>query len=368
MGGCCQCHKALAHPLFINHFILMKKRFNISRCLPLMALTICFMLAGCFHHGIKVRSARGALAVCQAELMELKFKKSASIDELIEYINQTQEMEDSIMSFSIKDTATAANAPLQDSILVICDSLRQEITRLALSEQRSLSDVVFIKTNTVKGQMMFIDAKCQKQADRFYAKLDNNSTYKDLKTTLKEYDRILSNDDYLHISSREIFRDFLKKEDICFRSLLQFLPLVPQEKLTELTEETARICNTFYTSSDNSFAPIEEITMYMTMRYNRRILQNAEACRDQIMNGLKLNPTIARNYRWMLMQPYFSIDELSIAAMSSGQQQLMRDIAQDMPELYSKLDKFDPQKDDSKLKFLDKISTYILKSHIKNVI
>ena len=368
MGGCCRCHKALAHPLFINHFILMKKRFNLSRCLPLMALTICFMLAGCFHHGIKVRSARGALAVCQAELMELKFKKSASIDELIEYINQTQEMEDSIMSFSIKDTATAANAPLQDSILVICDSLRQEITRLALSEQRSLSDVVFIKTNTVKSQMMFIDAKCQKQADRFYAKLDNNSTYKDLKTTLKEYDRILSNDDYLHISSREIFRDFLKKEDICFRSLLQFLPLVPQEKLTELTEETARICNTFYTSSNNSFAPIEEITMYMTMRYNRRILQNAEACRDQIMNGLKLNPTIARNYRWMLMQPYFSIDELSIAAMSSGQQQLMRDIAQDMPELYSKLDKFDPQKDDSKLKFLDKISTYILKSHIKNVI
>ena len=59
--------------------------------------------------------------------------------------------------------------------------------------------------------MMFIDAKCQKQADRFYAKLDNNSTYKDLKTTLKEYDRILSNDDYLHISSREIFRDYLKK-------------------------------------------------------------------------------------------------------------------------------------------------------------
>jgi hypothetical protein len=67
-----------------------------------MALTICFMLAGCFHHGIKVRSARGALAVCQTELMELKFKKSASIDELIEYINQTQEMEDSIMSFSSK--------------------------------------------------------------------------------------------------------------------------------------------------------------------------------------------------------------------------------------------------------------------------
>ena len=150
--------------------------------------------------------------------------------------------------------------------------------------------------------------------------------------------------------------------------MLQVLPMVPQQKLQELTDQTARICNTFYGTGKDSFASIDEIATYMTMRYNRRILLNAEMCRDQIMNGLKINPVIARNYRWMLMQPFFTIDELSMAALSSGQQQLMLDIAQDMPELYRKLDVCPSNTKKDELQFLDKISVYLLKTHIKNII
>lgn len=334
----------------------------------LMALVVITMLSGCQKKGVRVKDVNGALAVCKSELTVLQSKSSASIDELVEYINLTEQMEDSIISFSMRDTAYAANQKMQDEVLNVSDSLRTEILRLAFSKPRSLSDVVFIKTNTANGAKKFIDEKSQKQADRFFAKLDNNATYKDLDKTLQEYDRILSDPNYMHIESREIFRDFLKKEDICFRSMLQFLPMVPQQKLQELTDQTARICNTFYGTGKDSFASIDEIATYMTMRYNRRILQNAEVCRDQIMNGLKINPVIARNYRWMLMQPYFTIDEISMAALSSGQQQLMLDIAQDMPELYMKLDKCPSKANNDELQFLDKISVYLLKTHIKNII
>ena len=334
----------------------------------LMALAVITMLSGCQNKGVRVKDVNGALAVCKSELTVLQSKSSASIDELVEYINLTEQMEDSIISFSMRDTAYAANQKMLDKVLNVSDSLRTEILRLAFSKPRSLADVVFIKTNTANGAKKFIDEKSQKQADRFFAKLDNNATYKDLDKTLQEYDRILSDPNYMHIESREIFRDFLKKEDICFRSMLQFLPMVPQQKLQELTDQTARICNTFYGTGKDSFASIDEIATYMTMRYNRRILQNAEVCRDQIMNGLKINPVIARNYRWMLMQPYFTIDEISMAALSSGQQQLMLDIAQDMPELYMKLDKCPSKANNDELQFLDKISVYLLKTHIKNII
>lgn len=334
----------------------------------LMALAVITMLSGCQKKGVRVKDVNGALAVCKSELTVLQSKSSASIDELVEYINLTEQMEDSIISFSMRDTAYAANQKMQDEVLNVSDSLRTEILRLAFSKPRSLADVVFIKTNTANGAKKFIDEKSQKQADRFFAKLDNNATYKDLDKTLQEYDRILSDPNYMHIESREIFRDFLKKEDICFRSMLQFLPMVPQQKLQELTDQTARICNTFYGTGKDSFASIDEIATYMTMRYNRRILQNAEVCRDQIMNGLKINPVIARNYRWMLMQPYFTIDEISMSALSSGQQQLMLDIAQDMPELYMKLDKCPSKANNDELQFLDKISVYLLKTHIKNII
>ena len=346
----------------------MIKKFCFKTCMGMMAITVITMLSGCQKKGVRVKDVNGALAVCKSELSILKDKRSASVNELVEYINLTEQMEDSIIAFSMRDTAYAANKKMQDEVLAVSDSLRTHITRLALSAPRSLADVVFIKTNTANGSQKFIDEKSQKQADRFFAKLDNNATYKDLNKTLQEYDRILSDPDYMHITSREIFRDFLKKEDVCFRSMLQFLPAVPPAKLQEMTEQTAKICNTFYGSGNDSFASIDEIATYMTMRYNRRILQNAEVCRDQIMNGLKINPVIARNYRWMLMQPYFTIDELSMAALSTGQQQLMRDIAQDMPELYQKLDKCPVKGQGNELLFLDKISVYLLKTHIKNVI
>ena len=346
----------------------MIRKFCFKTCMVLMAITVITMLSGCQKKGVRVKDVNGALAVCKSELSVLKDKRSASVNELVEYINLTEQMEDSIIAFSMRDTAYAANKKMQDEVLAVSDSLRTHITRLALSAPRSLADVVFIKTNTANGSQKFIDEKFHKQADRFFAKLDNNATYKDLNKTLQEYDRILSDPDYMHITSREIFRDFLKKEDICFRSMLQFLPMVPQQKLQELTDQTARICNTFYGTGKDSFASIDEIATYMTMRYNRRILQNAEVCRDQIMNGLKINPVIARNYRWMLMQPYFTIDEISMAALSSGQQQLMLDIAQDMPELYMKLDKCPSKANNDELQFLDKISVYLLKTHIKNII
>ena len=346
----------------------MIKKTCLKTYTALVALAVLAVLSGCQNKGVRVKDVNGALYVCRSELKILQSKSSASVDELIEYINLTEQMEDSIIAFSVRDTAYAANTKMQEEVLSVSDSLRKEIVRLALSKPRSLADVVYIKTNTVGGASKFVDEKFAKQADRFFAKLDNNATYKDLDKTLQEYDKLLANPDYLHISSREIFRDFLKKEDICFRSMLQFLPLVSQQKLQELTEQTAKICNTFYGSGDDSFASIDEIATYMTMRYNRRILQNAEVCRDQIMNGLKINPVIARNYRWMLMQPYFTIDELSMAALSTGQQQLMRDIAQDMPELYQKLDKCPVKGQGNELLFLDKISVYLLKTHIKNVI
>jgi hypothetical protein len=92
------------------------------------------------------------------------------------------------------------------------------------------------------------------------------------------------------------------------------------------------------------------------------------------MNGVKLNETVAQNYRWMLLQPFFSIDEMSMAALSSGQQQLLHDIAQDMPELFAKLENYLPKKQSVKgkkasdTKFIDVITLYILKFHIKSIV
>ena len=329
----------------------MKSKTIIFHAAVFAILCLCSTIASCQKKGIRVRNLQETIALSERHYETIRDMSTASVDELIGIINVTEELEDSILSFSSRDTI-AANKEIQKRIISVSDSLRFHIMRLALSQSRSLADVIYLKTNTIGRQRSCLDPKLHKQAERFFGKLDNNSTFKDAATTIKEYEKLLANDDYWHITSREI----------------------PQEKLQRFTEETALICNSFYTSGDKSFAPVEEITAFMTMRYNRRILQNADACRTHLMNGVKLNKTVAQNYRWMLLQPFFSIDEMSMATLSSSQQQLLHDIAQDMPELFAKLEKYFPKKqgakdkETSEAKIIDVITLYILKSHIKSIV
>lgn len=367
------CRYVACTPVLMSKITQMKSKLIIFHAAVFAILCLCFTIASCQKKGIRVRNLQETIALSERHYETIKDMSTASVDELIGIINVTEELEDSILSFTSRDTI-AADKQIQERIISVSDSLRFHIMRLALSQSRTLADVIYLKTNTIGRQRSCLDPKLHKQAERFFGKLDNNSTFKDAATTIKEYEKLLANDYYWQITSREIFKDFLKREDICFRSMLQFLPTIPQEKLQRFTEETALICNSFYASGDKSFAPVEEITAFMTMRYNRRILQNADACRTHLMNGVKLNKTVAQNYRWMLLQPFFSIDEMSMAALSSGQQQLLHDIAQDMPELFAKLEKYFPKKQETKdkeaseTKIIDVITLYILKSHIKSIV
>lgn len=106
----------------------------------------------------------------------------------------------------------------------------------------------------------------------------------------------------------------------------------------------------------------------MTVRYNSRILQNAEACRNQVMEGVHLTPEQARLYRWMMLQPFFNINGYSLGALSSGQQQLFMDIAEDMPEALGKLARFTGNKPEQTENLIETLSAEFLKSHIKNII
>ena len=336
-------------------------------------MAVSIMLVGmfvssCSNRRFRLRNISDALAVCRFQLDEMRPRSNASIGELVDMINTTQTVTDSLSLFITRDTTIAKNPKAQQEIYRVTDSLRNEITRLTFSEKRSLSDAVYIVTKTVGSKDRIVDEKLHKQAERFFSKISKNDTFKDAETSIREYENLLADSDYLHITSREIFRDFLKKEDMCFRSMLKFLPAFSDETLLRLTTQTSEICNTFYGQEKETFAPFQEIAIYMTVRYNSRILQNAEECRNQVMEGVHLTPEQARLYRWMMLQPFFNINGYSLGALSSGQQQLFMDIAEDMPETLGKLARFTGNKPEQTENLIETLSTEFLKSHIKNII
>ena len=64
----------------------------------------------------------------------------------------------------------------------------------------------------------------------------------------------------------------------CFRSLMMHLSEVSNDHLQQLTDATSKVYDGLYDSVGNKADDVNDRTMlYLTMRYNRRIIQNAAA-------------------------------------------------------------------------------------------
>lgn len=100
----------------------------------------------------------------------------------------------------------------------------------------------------------------------------------------------------------------------------EVLSQVSNEQLQQLTDATASIFDGLYSSVGRKVDDVNDRTMlYLTMRFNRRIVQNALACKQDVENGKKLSHLQRANYRWMLIQPFMAIDDYSTAALTSKQ-------------------------------------------------
>ena len=138
--------------------------------------------------------------------------------------------------------------------------------------------------------------------------------------------------------------------------------------MQQLTEKTSRLFERLYSSVGRKSDEVNDRTMlYLTMRFNRRIMQNAIACREDILNNKKLNQQQRVSYRWMLIQPYVSIDEYSTAALTEKQREELMIISKELPTLLTRLDNQKKTKEQED-KLVNTLSDYFLKSYISSTL
>ena len=149
---------------------------------------------------------------------------------------------------------------------------------------------------------------------------------------------------------------------------MEHLSNVPVHDMQQLTEKTSRIFERLYSSVGKKSDEVNDRTMlYLTMRFNRRIMQNAIACREDILNNKKLNQQQRVNYRWMLIQPYVSIDEYSTAALTKKQREELMIISKELPTLLNRLDnQKKTRRQENKL--VNTLADYFLKSYISSTL
>ncbi len=328
-------------------------------------LFFAFTLISCEKHPA-FKTSIEAIEACKKELDNLSSKTSVDTKELVNLTNEWIEIRDSSYSVFAKDPTMTIKSDKSYAYFMLSDSIRKKLEELAISKDRTLEDVMYLKLNTAAERNKVSNSKTYQEAVDFYESLDDISIYTSLAKTLQEYDLLLKNTGILKKENQLL--EFIKTEDRCYRSLMANLSQVTQTQLEKLTNRTARIISVLYANvgKKNNDAN-DKAMLYLTMRFNRRIVQNMVACREDIVNEKKLNNTQRANYRWMLIQSYMGLDSYSIAALTEKQRKTMLNITKELPVLLTKLDGGKLTKETKNI-LSQTLSQYFLKTHMSIIL
>lgn len=324
--------------------------------------------SSCNKKNLAFDNPQDAVNVCREELQEVKSMRSANIKELTNCVGEWQTIQDSVYNYLAKNKQIDKNGRTVHTFLIISDSIREEIGRLAFSESRSMSDVIYLKEHTAFNREKLVSTYNYQEAAAFFDDLDNQQLYQGSRQTLEEYAWLMTHTNNRKFRTEGEFKKFLQQEDLCFRSFLEHIHEVPPMAIKKLTIETSKFCENLYKGHHTNFMPQDKLTLYMTMRFNRRVLQNAAIYQKYIEDSKTISMMETGNYRWTLIQPMFSIDNYSMATMTDTQMKELSNLSEKLPELLAYIDKQVGTSPAHSQQLATALTHYFLTSYLRNTL
>ena len=265
----------------------------------------------------------------------LRDRQDCSAEQLTDLVCLWQEMSDTVYNYISKDSAFTAHVSLSMEFQTASDSARTELLRLAGTHTWSMKDVALLKLNTSPYRKDKELQPVKDKASAFYANLDQKAVPSDgdAKDQLKEYIKFLVCTQKDGIRNMEQMQAFIKKEDLYFRSFLTHITEYADLDMTGVTKTTETVCAEIFHSASSQDIPSEEALVYMSMRTDRRLLQNAKVCADLIRQQKVKDARQANAYLWMTIQPFLSMDAVCVSMLTEQQRQQMTEIADGYPRL-----------------------------------
>ena len=345
----------------------IKTAFYVQRriALILFCVAVTSTFFSCDRHP-HFKNSGEAIKACHDALEKYRDTKDASTKTLAGDISSWLELQDSAYATFSRDSSVTLHSPIALAYFSTADSVRIELKRIATSRPRSLKDVMYLKLYTAKERDKVRKSKTWEATVNFYKELDKRNCLPSLPATLRAYETLFERTK--EFKKGQQLRDYIAAEDLCFRSLMKYLSAVPQKRLKELTAETSNVFDKFYGVVGKTHSDFDDQTMLLlTMRFNRRIIQNAEACRDDIKNNSDLDEAQRANYRWMLIQPYMTLDSFSTATLTDKQIESLLKIADELPSLLTSLDESE-EKNKQAQEVTKVLSDYFLNSYISTTL
>jgi hypothetical protein len=282
-------------------------------------------------------SVNEAIATYNSFYNKLKNKKQADITGLIEISREWSEMGDSIANFIQRDTTQYVE---MSKFIDLTDSITMEVDRLVDSRTCSYADYMEIMKQLHQTDLDSISADFVTAVHDFYRRVDSIPIYNcDKQKTIERYIRVLDNTLAQGINSKEDVFNFLRDEDVAFRSFLSKLHSYGDTSLSEIRDKTNNVAMQMIAlaARDNPVLDKSEIVYLLTIRNSHRIIQNAMTCIEDIHAGKITAKDQSSAYLWMIMQPWISIEQFQYNLLSTGDIHDLEQLAKAMPTALKRL-------------------------------
>lgn len=278
-----------------------------------------FMLTACSDGNgmMSFRSSDEAINEYHGFLTNLRKNDKVPIQALAKAVNEWRVLNDSVASCLARDTFGLAHTYPFAAYREIKDSIRIELYRMAMSRQRSYHDLLYLRERTSSYAHDEELHQAVKEALPFFASLDSLPVYNKggKQAVLKRYRQFLQKSVKRGIHGKEDLRAFIMEEHRHFKAFLQYLPDFADSNISAITRNTEQCCVQILRAADRKELSHKDAMIYLAMRTNLRLLRNAQAAVGDLKSGKVKSEKVLHAYLLMMVQPFMSMDDLSVSVL-----------------------------------------------------
>ena len=273
-----------------------------------------FMLTACSDgNGTKsFRSGDEAIREYHGFLTNLRQNDKVSIQTLVKIVNEWRVLDDSVTSCISRDTVRKAHSYPFTVYHELNDSIHIELCRMAMSKQRTFHDLLYLREQTSSHVGDEELQQAVKEAQPFFASLDSLPIYNKggKQAVLKRY--LL----FLQKSAKQGIHG---KEDLL-------------DDIGDIRRNTEQCCREILRAADRKDLSHKDAMIYLSMRTNLRLLRNAQAAIEDLKSGMVKDEHTMHAYLLMMMQPFMTMDDLSVSVLSDKDKADLYKIADALPK------------------------------------
>ncbi len=311
-----------------------------------MLLLSCFILSlsSCNQGSSKTKSyasAEEALKGYSFFLHSLKSNTDKSFKELISLTLDFKALDDSVIMGIVRDSLSDIKI-VGSRYWLIRDSIGEGLIEKVDLKRRTLKDYYELMMALTKVSKDSSLLKFKDEITLLEEKMDSTSIISSSGDEI-----ILFYEDLLSMALKNGFKTkkdltlFLISEDKAFRSFLTCLSSLGDRDLKTIRESSEKIMGRIISliEDEGKVVSSSEGAALLTMRMNRRLIQNSLCCLDDVKHNKVRgdNPLQEKAYAWMIVQPWISFGETSFLLLTEKEKRELMLLAEDTPQAISRL-------------------------------